>query len=52
VSADYTHGQQNFSSIGVGRIGKRWQTFAGAMYPNAGGRPLVMLRIIFTGKGK
>jgi hypothetical protein len=51
VMADYTHGNQNFTSAGAGWIGKRWQIFSGVLWPNAGGRPSILIRIIFTGKG-
>jgi len=49
VMADYTAGEQNFSSAGLGWIGDRWQVFVGAQWPNAGGGPLVVVHVNLMG---
>ena len=49
VMADYTAGEQNCSSAGIGWIGDRWQVFLGAQWPNAGGGPLVVLHMNLMG---
>lgn len=49
IMADYTAGEQNCSSAGLGWIGDRWQVFLGAQWPNAGGAPLVVLHVNVVG---
>jgi hypothetical protein len=49
VMADYTAGELNFASAGLGWIGDRWQVFLGAQWPNAGGAPLVVLHVNVMG---
>lgn len=48
--ADYTSGQSNYASAGAGWMGRRWQVFLGAQWPNAGGSPVVVLHVVLTGK--
>jgi hypothetical protein len=50
IMADYTHGQQNFTTAGVGYIGKHIICSGSVMWPNAGGSPVYLLRFIVTGK--
>jgi hypothetical protein len=52
VMADYTSGQENYASAGAGFMGKSWQVFVGAQWPNAGGPPVAVLHVIFTGNLK
>jgi len=49
VMADYTSGSENYASAGAGYVGKHWQLFLGAQWPNAGGPALAVIHVIFTG---
>jgi hypothetical protein len=47
--ADYTRGKGNFTSVGVGYMSQAWQLVAGTQWPNAGGKPVVVVHVIFIG---
>jgi hypothetical protein len=47
--ADYTRGDGNFASVGVGYTFQSWQIVAGAQWPNGDGKPVVVVHVIFWG---
>lgn len=49
LMADYTRGAGNFTSAGVGYLGERWQFVGGVQWPNGGGRPLIVVHVVFFG---
>ncbi len=49
IMADYTAGDQNAASAGVSWMGGGWQVLLGAQWPNAGGPPVAVVHVIFTG---
>ncbi len=49
IMADYTSGDQNSASAGVSWMGGGWQVLLGAQWPNAGGPPVAVVHVIFTG---
>lgn len=49
LMADYTAGPGNFTSAGVGYMRDGWQVVAGAQWPNDGGKPVLVIHVIFTG---
>jgi hypothetical protein len=52
LMADHTTGEMNFTSAGVGWSGRSWQVVLGAQWPNAGGAPMAIVHVIFTGSFK
>lgn len=49
LMADYTRGDGNFTSAGVGYMSQSWQWVAGVQWPNGGGKPIVVIHVIFLG---
>lgn len=49
LMADYTAGLGNFASAGVGYMRGNWQVVVGSQWPNGGGRPVVVVHVIFMG---
>ncbi len=49
IMADYTAGDQNAASAGVLWMAEGWQVLAGVQWPNAGGAPVAVVHVVFTG---